>query len=300
MQLTGFDGKIALVTGAGGGIGAAVVALLQASGATVVATDLQAPQPHAHGEQIDGAQAAGVGSTGVLPTIAPLGQSAATASNPNRAPASGSGAGARATVHAYALDVTDAAAVDALVARIEAEIGPIDIGVNVAGVLSTTTALETSDAEWRRTFAVNADGVFHVSRALGRVMAPRRRGAMVTVGSNAAGIPRHAMAAYAASKAAATMFVRCLGLELAPLGIRCNIVAPGSTRTPMQTGMWADEQGERRTIAGNPDTFKSGIPLGKLAEPADIANAVLFLLSDQAGHIAMSDLYVDGGATLRA
>ncbi|MCD9028304.1 2,3-dihydro-2,3-dihydroxybenzoate dehydrogenase [Luteimonas sp. BDR2-5] len=267
MQLTGFDGKTALVTGAGGGIGAAVVALLRDSGATVVATDLQAPH--------------------------------ATASNPSPSPAGGRGAGVRATAHPFALDVTDSTAVDALVAHIESEIGPIDIGVNVAGVLSTTTVLETSDAEWRRTFAVNADGVFHVSRALARVMAPRRRGAMVTVGSNAAGIPRHAMAAYAASKAAATMFVRCLGLELAPLGIRCNIVAPGSTRTPMQTGMWTDADGERRTIAGTLETFKSGIPLAKLAEPVDVANAVLFLLSDQAGHIAMSDLYVDGGATLR-
>ncbi|MCD9032332.1 2,3-dihydro-2,3-dihydroxybenzoate dehydrogenase [Luteimonas sp. Y-2-2-4F] len=255
MQLTGFDGRIALVTGAAGGIGAAVVALLRASGATVVATDVRTP---------------------------------AIADVPGAAPA-----------HAFALDVTDAAAVDALVARIEAELGPIDLAAHVAGVLSTTTVLETSDAEWRRTFAVNADGVFHVGRALARVMAPRRRGALVVVGSNAAGIPRHAMSAYAASKAAATMFVRCLGLELAPLGVRCNLVAPGSTRTPMQTGMWADDQGEARVIAGTLETFKSGIPLGKLAEPEDIAHATMFLLSEQAGHIAMQDLYVDGGATLR-
>ena len=252
MQLTGFDGKIALVTGAAGGIGAAVVDLLRESGAVVVATDRIAP--------------------------------------------SSTQAGAQAT----ALDVTDADAVNALVDRIEADLGPIDIGVNVAGVLSTASVLELTADEWRRTFAVNTDGVFHVSQALARVMAPRHRGAMVTVSSNAAGIPRQNMAAYAASKAATTMFVRCLGLELAPLGIRCNIVAPGSTRTPMQTGMWTDAGGEARTIAGTLETFKSGSPLGKLAEPDDIANAVMFLLSDQAGHIAMSDLYVDGGATLRA
>lgn len=201
--------------------------------------------------------------------------------------------------YAFAVDVTDADAVDALVARVEAQVGPIALAANVAGTLSTTTVLETSNAEWRRTFAVNADGVFHVGRALARVMAPRRSGALVVVGSNAAGIPRHAMAAYAASKAAATMFVRCLGLELAPLGIRCNIVAPGSTRTPMQTGMWVDGNSEQRTIAGSLETFKSGIPLAKIAEPGDIANAVLFLLSEQAGHVAMADLYVDGGATQR-
>lgn len=205
----------------------------------------------------------------------------------------------QATVHARALDVTDAAAVDALVAWAEAEVGPIGFGINVAGVLQTGTVAETADAQWRRVFAVNADGVFHVSRALARVMSPRRKGAIVTVSSNAAGVPRHGMVAYAASKAASTMFTRCLGLELAPLGIRCNIVAPGSTLTPMQTGMWADEQGAAQVIKGTPETFKAGIPLQKLARPDDIVHAVMFLLSDQAGHIAMSDLYVDGGATLR-
>jgi len=255
MKLTGFDGTIALVTGAGGGIGAALVEQLHESGCIVVATDVVAPE-----------------------RVAGAGQS---------------------TSHARALDVTDPAAVDALVDWVETQIGPIGFGINVAGVLQTGTVVDTDDTEWRRVFAVNADGVFYVSRALARVMSPRRRGAIVTVSSNAAGVPRHGMAAYAASKAASTMFTRCLGLELAPLGIRCNIVAPGSTLTPMQTGMWADGQGGQRVIQGSPEIYKAGIPLQKLASPEDIANAVMFLLSDQAGHIAMSDLYVDGGATLR-
>jgi len=298
MQLTGFDGKIALVTGAAGGIGAAVVRLLRASGATVVATDREAPVLDASSEDIAWADAA------LTSTPLPEGEGLKSSRPRDRSSfPSGSGVGVReglATLHSHALDVTDANAVDTLVAEIEANLGPIDLAVNVAGILSTASVLDLTAEEWRRTFAVNTDGVFHVSQAVARVMAPRRRGAMVTVSSNAAGIPRQSMAAYAASKAATTMFVRCLGLELAPLGIRCNIVAPGSTRTPMQTGMWSDADGEARTIAGSLDTFKSGIPLGKLAEPDDIAHAVLFLLSDQAGHIAMSDLYVDGGATLRA
>jgi 2,3-dihydro-2,3-dihydroxybenzoate dehydrogenase len=255
MKLTGFDRTIALVTGAGGGIGAALVTLLRQSGSIVIATDLTAP------------------------VLEP---------QPAQPPA-----------YARALDVTDAGAVDALVQWIEAEIGPIGFGVNVAGVLQVGTVTGIDDAQWRQVFAVNTDGVFHLSRALARVMSPRRAGAIVTVSSNAAGVPRHGMAAYAASKAAATMFTRCLGLELAPLGIRCNIVAPGSTLTPMKTGMWADAEGGQRVIDGNPDTYKAGIPLRKLATPEDIAQSVMFLLSEQAGHIAMSDVYVDGGATLR-
>jgi 2,3-dihydro-2,3-dihydroxybenzoate dehydrogenase len=249
------NGKIALVTGAAGGIGAAVVRRLREEGAEVVATDLPSDALTA------------VGGPGVR--VQPL-------------------------------DVSDGAAVEALFGRMEAELGPIDLVASVAGVLSTTLVGDTSDEEWRRVFAVNADGVFHLGRAAARRMGPRGRGSFVTVSSNAAGVPRHAMAAYAASKAAATMFTRCLGLELGPKGVRCNIVAPGSTLTPMQTGMWADGDGAGRVIAGSPETFKAGIPLGKLAKPDDVAEAVIFLLSDKAAHITMTDLYVDGGATLKA
>ncbi|OMG59633.1 MULTISPECIES: 2,3-dihydro-2,3-dihydroxybenzoate dehydrogenase [Brevundimonas] len=256
MRDSGLSGRLAVVTGAGGGIGAAVVRLLVEEGARVVATDLP--------------------STAL------------------------SGLAFLNGVRVEPLDVSDGAAVEALFDRIEAEDGPIDLVASVAGVLSNVTVDQTSDAEWRRVFAVNADGVFHLGRAASRRMGERGKGAFVTVSSNAAGVPRHAMAAYAASKAAATMFTRCLGLELGPKGVRCNIVAPGSTLTSMQTGMWADEDGAARVIAGSSETFKAGIPLQKLATPEDIAEAVVFLLSDRAAHITMTDLYVDGGATLRA
>lgn len=259
MRTTGLAGRIGIVTGAAGGIGAAVVRALHEEGAHVVAIDVDA----------------------AVDTLA------ASLSSPS------------ARVDGRRVDVTDPRAVDALVDDVARTYGAIDFGVSVAGVLSTTLVVDTDDATWTRVFDVNTRGVFHVGRALARAMAPRNRGAIVTVSSNAAGVPRHGMAAYAASKAAASMFTRCLGLELAPLGIRCNIVAPGSTLTPMQTGMWSSPAGADRVITGSPDTFKAGIPLGKIAEPREVADAVVFLLSDQASHITMADIYVDGGATLR-
>jgi len=120
------------------------------------------------------------------------------------------------------------------------------------------------------------------------------------VSSNAARVPRMQMAAYAASKAALTSLIRTAGLELASCGVRCNLVSPGSTDTAMQRGMWADDNGRARTIAGLPEQFKLGIPLQKIATPDEVANTVLFLASDLASHITLQDIVVDGGATLAA
>ncbi|MGC5009524.1 2,3-dihydro-2,3-dihydroxybenzoate dehydrogenase [Streptosporangium sp. DT93] len=204
------------------------------------------------------------------------------------------------TAIAYTCQVADSAAVDDVIARVETGLGPIGLLVNVAGVPCSGPAVTIGDDEWAHTFAVNAGGVFHLCRAVARRMIPRRSGAIVTVSSNAAGVPRVNMAAYAASKAAAAQFTKCLGLELAPYGIRCNVVSPGSTDTPMQRALWTGEHGARAVIDGSPAAFRVGIPLGRLAAPEDIADAVLFLASDHARHITMQDLYVDGGATLRS
>ncbi len=274
MQQSELAGAVAMVTGAGQGIGAAVTRALVAAGATVAAVDRNP---------------------------GPLAELADELSGRPGDPASG-GPASGGPVHPYLLDVSDAAAVESTVELMERQLGPVGILVNVAGILRAAPAVELTDRDWADTFAVNTTGVFHTSRALGRRMAERGGGVIVTVGSNAAGVPRTGMAAYAASKAAATMFTRCLGLELGRSGVRCNIVSPGSTDTEMQRALWQDdaEAAERRVIDGDPADYRVGIPLGRIAQPADVAEAVAFLVSDRARHITMHDLYVDGGATLRA
>jgi len=183
---------------------------------------------------------------------------------------------------------------------VERELGPVAILANVAGVLRLGPLVELTDDAWATVFAVNTQGVFHMSRAVARRMMCRRAGSIVTVSSNAALVPRVQMGAYGASKAAATSLTKTLGLELAEYGIRCNVVSPGSTDTPMLRGMWTDSSAERAVLDGSAPAYRVGIPLRKLCSARDVAEAVAFLASDQAGHITMHDLCVDGGAALGA
>ncbi|MFF1379132.1 2,3-dihydro-2,3-dihydroxybenzoate dehydrogenase [Streptomyces sp. NPDC058308] len=253
--------KIALVTGAAGGIGAAVARALGEDGTVVAAVDKDAGQL---GETVEKLTADGL------------------------------------AVEAFPADVTDGAAVRELVDAVERDLGPVDHLVNAAGILREGPVADFRDEDWQATFAVNVTGVFQVSQAVVARMVPRRRGAIVTVASNAASTPRAGMAAYAASKAAASMFTKSLGLEVAAHGIRSNVVAPGSTDTPMLRSMWHDDSGRRATIEGRPEAYRLGIPLGRIAGPRDVADAVAFLLSGRAAHITLHELTVDGGATLGA
>lgn len=198
------------------------------------------------------------------------------------------------------LDIADGEAVDSLCQRLLAEHQQLDVLVNGAGILRMGLADETSSADWLACMTVNAGGAFNMFRQTLPVFRRQRRGAIVSIASNAAHVPRVGMAAYCASKAALRSLCQTVGLEMAPFGVRCNLVSPGSTNTPMQRGMWQDESGERNTINGFPEQFKLGIPLGKIAQPQEIADAILFLASDRAGHITMQDIVIDGGATLAA
>jgi 2,3-dihydro-2,3-dihydroxybenzoate dehydrogenase len=247
----------AVVTGAGSGIGAAVARLLASRGTPVAVLD------------VDGAAAER--------TAASLGSAAA-----------------------FPVDVGDAAALEAALHDAAAALGEIDALANVAGVLRTGAVAELTDADWDACLATNATGVMHACRAVARrwsAAPPAGGAAIVTVASNAAGVPRSGMTAYAASKAAALAVTRCTGLELAAHGVRANVVCPGSTDTPMLSGM-ALPADHAALVAGTPETFKLGIPLGRVADPADVAETVAFLLSDAARHVTLQTLYVDGGASL--
>lgn len=201
-------------------------------------------------------------------------------------------------VSCHLVDISQADAVDAALAQGQEKLGPIHRLACVAGVLQMGRITELSNEQWDRTFAINTTGVFNVCRNVAKGMIERKQGAIVNVSSNSAATPRIAMGAYAASKAAVTQLSRCLGLELAPHSIRVNIISPGSTDTPMQQAMWAQGSSRETVIAGSGENYRLGIPLQKIATPEEIAEAVLFLLSDRASHITLSDLRVDGGATL--
>ncbi|ALG08569.1 2,3-dihydro-2,3-dihydroxybenzoate dehydrogenase [Kibdelosporangium phytohabitans] len=256
---TGIVDKVAVVTGGAGGIGTAIAWALARRGAAVAVVDTDEGR------------------------LAEL---------------TGKLVAEGLTAQGFTADVTDARQVALAVDRIEAELGPIDLLVNAAGVLRMGSATDLSEVDWQTTFSVNLNGVFHSARAVVPRMKQRRRGSIVTVASNAARVPRVHMAAYGASKAAAASYTKTLGLELAEYGIRCNVVSPGSTDTDMLRLLWSGENDRQATIDGSAATYKTGIPLRRIADPGDIAEAVVFLASDSARHITMQDLCVDGGAVL--
>ncbi|MBI6549065.1 SDR family NAD(P)-dependent oxidoreductase [Xenorhabdus lircayensis] len=202
------------------------------------------------------------------------------------------------SITSFPVNVAEPQQVVSAFLAIRNQLGPIGYLVNGAGVLHHDSVENTDIDAWNRIFAVNATGVFNVSKAAASYMTEQKKGSIVTVASNAARVPRAMMAAYCASKAAAQAFTYALGLEVAPFGIRCNVVAPGSTDTPMLRSMWKNENDKSLTLDGNPEQFRIGIPLRKIATSAEIAAAVCFYLSEESSQTTLSTLLVDGGAAL--
>lgn len=201
---------------------------------------------------------------------------------------------------AIAADLTDEAAVEDAVSGAENALGGISGLVNVAGVQTLGALLDQTADAFDAHYAVNLRGTWLVTRAVARRMAERQSGAIVTVSSNAARVPRVRQGAYCASKAGVSHLMRVFALELGPSGIRVNTVAPGATETPMIRRMM-DEMGfGEEMLNGSLENFRTGVPLRQNAQVDDVADAATWLLSDGARHVTMHELVVDGGASLGA
>jgi NAD(P)-dependent dehydrogenase (short-subunit alcohol dehydrogenase family) len=258
-----FAGKVVLVVGAAQGIGRCAAEMYAAEGATVITADVQ--------ESVHEARSALEAEHSSL-----------------------EGFSAR-------LDVTDAEQCGALAALVVAEHGHIDVLAHIAGVVQTASRAEDLPiAEWERVFAVNTRGPFFTTRAVIPYMRERGYGRVALIGSY---YGRHGVAlftAYNASKAAVISYASSLALEVADAGITVNSVSPGMIDTEMhQDALVAAAAASDRSYEEVRDTEWAKTPLGRAGEPADIANAVLFLTSDQAPYITGASLDVNGGVLTR-
>jgi len=244
-------GKVALVTGAGSGIGRETAIRFAQEGASVAVADLRGNAAHGTAEEIAG-DAMGL-----------------------------------------ELDVTSAAASTAAVSAVVERFGGIDIVVNNAGVTIVGGVHEISEDDWDRELATNLKSIYLVSRATWPHLVARGGGSIVSTASIAGMWAIPSDAAYCASKAGAIMLTKCMALDGAKDGIRANCVCPGYTDTPMIQGYFDDQPDP---VAAR--RFAEGIhPLGRLGKPRDIADAFVYLASDEAAWVTGTALVVDGGLT---
>lgn len=255
--------KTALVTGAASGIGRAAAERLAEEGARVVCTDLDLRR-----------------TEGVAEGIRKRGGSA----------------------EAAVLDVTDEAAWESVIAR-AVERGPLDVLVSSAGVAQATPTAETSLDDWRRVLAINLDGVFlGTKHALRHMTGAGRGGSLVHIAS-ATGLRAVAgAAAYSASKAAVIAFSRSVAREClaAGNGIRVNSVCPGGVKTPLwrAMGFFAQLVARHGSEEAAFAAMAGATPAKRFAEPAEIAEAILYLASDESRFVTGTELVVDGGFNL--
>lgn len=199
--------------------------------------------------------------------------------------------------HPYTQDITDFEATQVLISEVLSRFNVTGL-VNAAGILIMTSLVDAQLADWQKTMAVNVQAPIVISQQVAKYLSEKNHGSIVTISSNSARMPRLQLGMYATSKAALSHFSRNLGLEVAPHRVRVNIVSPGSTLTHMQKQLWVDDQPPKSVLDGDLEQYRTGIPLRKMAEANDIANTVVFLLSEQASQITMQEIVIDGGATL--
>ncbi|HEU0246249.1 MAG TPA: SDR family NAD(P)-dependent oxidoreductase [Gaiellaceae bacterium] len=231
-----FSGRVALVTGAASGIGAAVARRLLAEGARVASLDLDAEAPE-----------------GVL---------------------------------AIAGDVSRSADVDAAVARVEEELGRIDVLVCSAGVPGDSLrTVDVPDEEWRRVMGINADGVFYCNRAVLPGMVERGYGRIVNVASIAGKEGNPMAGAYSASKAAVIGMTKAIGKDVARTGVLVNCVAPAVIETPILDGITQEHI----------DYMVDRIPMGRMGEPEEVAALVCWLASEECSFSTGATYDISGG-----
>jgi 3-oxoacyl-[acyl-carrier protein] reductase len=245
-----FENQVAIVTGAGRGIGRAIALQFAQEGARVACVSRTEQNA----------------------------RNVATEINARRTDAA----------KAYAVDVADHAAVQKVGARILEEFGKVDILVNNAGVRRDALVMRMSVEDWDAVIATNLRGAFSFSQAIVRVMTKQRSGRIINISSVIGLIGNAGQTNYAASKAGLIGFTKSLARELASRNITVNAIAPGFVTTDMTAGLSEDIK----------QTIHAKIPLGRTATPEEIADAVTFLASAEAGYITGQVLCVDGGIVM--
>ena len=253
--MQGLKGKTIIVTGGGGGIGGATCKRLAQEGAKLAVLDRD------------------------------LGAAQKTAAQITEA---------GGTALALACDITQRTDIDAALAQIEAQLGPVDVLVNNAGWDVFKPFTQTNEHEWERLIAINLTGALHMHHAVLPRMVERRAGRIVNIASDAARVGSSGEAVYAACKGGLVSFSKTIAREHARHGISVNVVCPGPTETALFAG-FAD-------AAPNPEklreAFVRAIPLGRMGQPQDLAGAIAFFASDDAGFITGQVLSVSGGLTM--
>jgi len=189
-------------------------------------------------------------------------------------------------------DVAKSEEVDALVAATVAKFGKIDVMVNNAGIGGLGGVLDATDEAWHKTIEINLSGVFYGSRAAAKAMKEQGiKGSIINMSSILGTVGLAGAICYCAAKGGVVQITHAAALDLAPHGIRINAIAPGFIKTGMTKDVLANE-------AFN-EMVKAGTPLGYVGEPNDIANAALYLGSDESAYVTGDVIYVDGGWTAR-